>query len=410
MQHFVLNNCLILQLLMKHILAIILSMQYFFIAAQTQLHKPFAKKITSLSFTTLTGGTIILKAQFDHFLDTLNFVFDTGSGGISLDSTTAEDLKLITQESEKMIKGIAGIRKLKFLYKHSLKLKGLTVDSLDFHINNYNIISSAYGIKVDGVIGLSFLRKFIINVNYDNNIMDIYEPHFIQYPKRGYLLKPNFNSLPTFTSNIIDNINSTGDLIFDTGAGLNVLLTDRYVNDSCLLKPKRTIFTTQAEGLGGKKVMQTSVVSKVFIGPYKFKLVPVYIFKDEFNVINYPHNVGIMGNDILRRFNLIINYPNQEIHLKPNTHFFDDFDYSYTGLGLYQVGDIIKIEDIVAGSPADKAGLKPDDIVFAVDNNFTKNMQAYKIALQNAGSSVQILVLRNGQPIAITLKIINILN
>ena len=74
-----------------------------------------AKKITSFSFSTLTGGTIILKAQLDNFTDTLNFIFDTGSGGISLDSSTVAALQLVPEKSDRIIKGIAGIRKLDFL-------------------------------------------------------------------------------------------------------------------------------------------------------------------------------------------------------------------------------------------------------------------------------------------------------
>ena len=369
-----------------------------------------AKKITSFSFSTLTGGTIILKAQLDNFTDTLNFIFDTGSGGISLDSSTVAALQLVPEKSDRIIKGIAGIRKLDFLYNHSLKFKKLTVDSLDFHINNYSILSSAYGVKIDGVIGLSFLRRYIVKVNYDNNVMEVYEPGFITYPKRGHLLKPNFAVLPTINIKLNKKDTAIENLIFDTGAGLNLLLTDDYVKDSCVLNPKRKVFTTQAEGLGGKKIMQTTVINKITVGPYKFRLVPTYIFKDEFNVINYPHTLGVIGNDILRRFNLIINYPSKEIYIKPNTHFFDDFDYSYTGLGLYQINEQIRIEDVVAGSPADKAGLKPDDIVFAIDNNFTNSMQTYKQALQSAGNTIKILILRNGEPITTTLYIEHLLH
>ena len=216
--------------------------------------------------------------------------------------------------------------------------------------------------------------------------------------------------MPTINIKLNKKDTAIENLIFDTGAGLNLLLTDDYVKDSCVLNPKRKVFTTQAEGLGGKKIMQTTVINKITVGPYKFRLVPTYIFKDEFNVINYPHTLGVIGNDILRRFNLIINYPSKEIYIKPNTHFFDDFDYSYTGLGLYQINEQIRIEDVVAGSPADKAGLKPDDIVFAIDNNFTNSMQTYKQALQSAGNTIKILILRNGEPITTTLYIEHLLH
>ena len=53
-----------------------------------------ASFITKFKFKILTGGVIIVNAQIENHPDTLNFIFDTGNSGISLDSTTAANLKL----------------------------------------------------------------------------------------------------------------------------------------------------------------------------------------------------------------------------------------------------------------------------------------------------------------------------
>ena len=200
---------------------------------------PVAKKITSFTFAMLSGGTILIKAQIDNNIDTLNFVFDTGSGGISLDSSTADYLKLPRVKTERSIRGIAGIRTVDFVYKRTLKLPGLTVDSLDFHINNYDILSSAYGVKIDGVIGYSFLRRFIVKINYDDYKMEVFLPGNIKYPRSGYMLYPKFNTLPIVTASVVDKIESTCNFIYDCGAGLNVLLSEDYVNDSNFIDQRR---------------------------------------------------------------------------------------------------------------------------------------------------------------------------
>ncbi len=376
------------------------------------LHKsnfPTPEKITRFPFVMLSGGTVIVKAQFEDFPDSLNFVFDTGSGGISLDSSTVENIGLKSTKTNRVIRGIAGTKKLDFVYKKSLKFPNLQVDSLDFHINNYDILTSSYGIKVDGVIGLSFLRRYVITVNYDEKYIEVFTPGKVTYPKGGHLLHPTFYSLPVIPSTIKDNIVSNTDFIFDTGAGLNLLLSEKYVKDSTILKKNRKLFVTQAEGLGGKKMMNTTVVKSVAVGPYKFRWVPIYIFKDDFNITSYPKMGGVLGNDILRRFNLILNYPSQEIHIKPNTHYNDDFDYSYTGLGLYQVNGYIVVEDIVENSPADKAGFKPNDIIFAVENNFTNNLQVYKQIFQSAGNTIKVIVVRDKELVSLILEISHIL-
>ena len=394
---------------MKLFLAIILSAQLLAATAQQAITTPAAKKITSFPFFILTGGTVIIKAQLDDNKDTLNFVFDTGSGGISLDSSTVNYLKLNRTKTDRTIRGIAGVRTVDFAYKHSLKLPGLKVDSLDFHINNYDILSSSYGVKVDGVIGYSFLRRFIVKLNYDDNKMEVFSPGTIKYPRGGNLLHPTFNTLPVIETNITDQHLTKGRFIFDSGAGLNMLLSEDYVADSSLLHSKKKLYATQAQGLGGKKTMNITVLKKITIGSYTFRQVPVYIFNDDYNVTSYPQIGGVIGNDLLRRFNVIINYPEQTIHLIPNTHFFEDFDYSYTGLSLYQVGSEVRVDDVMKDSPAYKAGLQQDDIIFAINNNITHSLQVYKQALQNAGKSVKILTMRNGEPHIFTLEIKNIL-
>ena len=66
-------------------LALLLSIKAF---SQEEFVQPQAKLLTKFSFTQLSGGIIILRATIDDNKDSLNFVLDTGSGGISLDSET----------------------------------------------------------------------------------------------------------------------------------------------------------------------------------------------------------------------------------------------------------------------------------------------------------------------------------
>jgi hypothetical protein len=196
---------------------------------------------------------------------------------------------------------------------------------------------------------------------------------------------------------------------FDTGAGLCMLLSSDFVNDSALLISKKKPLPTQAEGLGGRANMTLTTMKELKLGPYRFKNVPTYIFDDEYNVTSYPSLGGLVGNDILRRFNVWLNYERREIYLLPNTHYRDPFDYSYTGLGLYWVDGEIRIGDVMKDSPADKAGFKEDDIILAVDNNFSKNLQSYKNQLQNVGDRVKVIVKRSTGLVQLTLKIRSIL-
>jgi hypothetical protein len=365
--------------------------------------------ITKFPIRLLTGGIITFKAKVSDYADSLNFIFDTGSGGISLDSTTAARLKIPTKESDRTIRGIAGIRKVKFAYDHTLHLPGLDVDSLNFHINDYDILSSVYGEKIDGIIGYSLISRYIIKINYDSLNLSIHSRGRIKYPRGGYLMKPILVNIPVASAMIKDVDEVNGRFYFDTGAGMCLLLSSDFVEDSVILRSKSKWYYSQAEGLGGKTPMKQGVIRQMKFGPYKFRNIPTYIFNDEYNITSYPYLGGLIGNDLFRRFNIIINYASRDIHLTPNSHFRDPFDYSYTGLGMYFVDGEIRILDVMKGSPAEKAGLKVDDVIMAVQNNFSKSIQEFKNLMQTPGEKVKILVNRNGEPLIVTMKVMNLM-
>ena len=378
--------------------------------AQEEFIAPPTKYITSFPFKLLTGGIILFKAQLSGVPDSLNFVFDTGSGGISLDSITCLQHNIPTTASDKTIRGIAGIRNVKFVYNRTLHLPGLFVDSLNFHINDYDILTSVYGEKIDGIIGYSFLSRYIVKINYDSSRIYVYTKGSIKYPKGGFLLRPIIAGLPIQSAHVRDATDILSRFYFDTGAGLCMLLSTDFVSDSALMRTKKKPpVLTQAEGLGGKAEMKLTTVKEFRLGPYKFRNVPAYIFNDEYNVTSYPSLGGLIGNDILRRFNVILNYDRREIHLTPNSHFRDVFDYSYTGLGMYWVDNEIVVGDLMKDSPAEKAGFKMGDIIVAVNKDFTKNMQTYKTLFQNTGETLAIIVQRDKTLVQLVLKVKSIL-
>ena len=218
-----------------------------------------------------------------------------------------------------------------------------------------------------------------------------------------------FSSLVLSVFQVEDARSIMSRFIFDTGAGLCFLFNENFLNDSSFLKNKNKKFITQTEGFGGKKEMELTVIKSISVGPYKFRKVPVFIFKDAFNVTSYPQSCGLIGNDLLKRFNVVLNYPERTIYLKPNNRFSENFDYSYTGLGIYLVDDTIKVIDIIKDSPGDIAGFKRDDILIGIDNHFTNNIQTFKTALQNAGARLKVFIIRNQQPVTLYLSVKNIL-
>lgn len=374
--------------------------------AQERYGTKESKFITKFSFHQLTGGVILLRAVFNDIPDSLNFILDTGSGAISLDSSTALEYKIPNFPSGLTVSGIAGVKEVNFTRNNKLHLPGLTVDSLDFFINDYDLLTSVYGVKVDGVIGYSFLSRYIVGINYDSLQISIYTPGSFQYPRGSTLLHPIFTTLPIQKLFIRDQRSMITNFYFDTGAGLCFLLSQRFIDDSSFMKKKRKPVTIQVQGLGGKKTMKLTIIKQVQIGPYKFRRVPTSILEDDHNILSYPFLAGLIGNDILRRFNVILNYHHRIISIIPNSHFRDQFDYSYTGMNMYKLDDgNIIIDDIVQGSPADKAGLLNGDVVLGIDNNFSNDITAYKNLLQNVSDKINFVVSRESKVKILKVKV-----
>lgn len=154
--------------------------------------------------------------------------------------------------------------------------------------------------------------------------------------------------------------------------------------------------------------MRITTVKEVKIGPYRFRKVPSFVFKDEYNVTNYPEVGGLIGNDLMRRFNVTLNYTKQEVHIVPNSHFRDLFDYAYSGLSVYYIDNQVSVDDVVPGSPADKAGFKKDDVILSVNNDISNNIQTYKTMMQTTGQRLSFVVLRNGKPMMMSMKPVKI--
>jgi hypothetical protein len=371
---------------------------------QVSPEKP-ARLITRFPFKQLSGGVVVVQAKFNKISQPLNFILDTGSGAISLDSATTVEFNIPHVPSGRTINGIAGIRDVDYSKNNSLHFPGLQVDSLDFYINDYDVLSSVYGLKIDGIIGYSFFHRYIIKIDFDSLLVEVYDPGKIKYPLNGFLLHPLFTALPIQPLTIRDAKTLTANFYIDTGAGLCFLMSKQFEEDSSVLKKYRRPVSIQVQGLGGKNQMLLTIMKEVKIGPYKFRKVPVNVLDDEFNATSYPFLGGLIGNDILRRFNMTFNYPKREIHLLPNSHYRDEFDYSYTGMNMFYIEGKIMTDEVIEGSPAYRGGLKKGDIIIAVNNNFSNDIGTYKNLMQVVGEKITLVVSRNNVPLILTFRV-----
>jgi hypothetical protein len=372
---------------------------------------PTDRFLGSIRFRVLIGGIILGKVRLGDFPDSLNFIFDTGCGGISLDSTTALRLKLVSHRSSLTVRGIAGTRPEELMDGMQLHFGAITLDSVTMQVNNYEILSSVYGEQIDGILGYGFFSQYLVYVDYDDCLIDIYSKGPVRYPKGGYLLRPRLVGLPMLEGRLNDARDINSRFYFDTGAGLCLLFSSEFTADSAVFGPKKKRpVRAEGAGLGGKKEMQLTTLKNFSIGPFRFRQIPTYVFDDSYDVTNYPQLGGLIGNDLLRRFNLILNYAKSEFYLIPNGAFYQPFDYSYSGVTIALIGGKIVVTDVMKDSPAEKAGFREGDILLEVNGDTSQDMQVYQTLLRTIGPRVRVLVRREEGDVAeLSLKVVSIL-
>jgi C-terminal processing protease CtpA/Prc len=121
---------------------------------------------------------------------------------------------------------------------------------------------------------------------------------------------------------------------------------------------------------------------------------------------------GIIGNGVLRRFKVILDYSRSRMILEPSELFALPYDYDFemTGLTIVAGGREFKIDAVIKGSMADIAGLQAGDVVVAVDQRQASQMNLTQLRqiFKQDGSEHLLDVKRGEKTLVIKLKMLQI--
>jgi hypothetical protein len=109
---------------------------------------------------------------------------------------------------------------------------------------------------------------------------------------------------------------------------------------------------------------------------------------------------GLLGNEVLSRFNLVFDYPNERMFLTPNQNFSVPLTADRSGLLLrpHQSGAVVK--SIAVGSAGDGSNLRVGDIITRFDDKaLTRlNIADLKRVLGSDRETVSVCWLSGAQP------------
>ncbi|MFD2565196.1 aspartyl protease family protein [Aquimarina rubra] len=293
----------------------------------------------------LANNLIIIPVELNGVQ--LSFILDTGVGStilFSIDKRESLELKNATkiflrglgnEAPAEAIKSTGNLLKIGDTYSNNHTVYMIFDESMNF--------SPLMGFPVHGIIGYDFFRKFILNINYSKEVIKIFDPKLYRYKKckkcyvtdldlnngrRRPLIKAKYET----DTGLIDV-----NLLLDSGSSSALWLFENPEID--LTVPKDSFEDFLGKGFNGDIYGQKTKVKGLRIGDYKVKEVTAS-FPDSLYIqgISLKDRQGSVGGSVLRRFNLIVDYPNKKITFKKNSFFSKPFHYNMSGLTIQHSG------------------------------------------------------------------------
>lgn len=275
-------------------------------------------------------GHIYVNGNLDNS-SASNFIFDTGASVFYIDSCYLEESGVKFKKFANAFLPGAGT--------NHQKVK-VILDTLTYCFSN-NIYIPSYGVIfnlrpilgdfADGIIGNEYFASCCLEINYKDGYMKKYESvsnidlnEFVKL--EGVNVKGKIKVPLTIK---VGDLTIMEYFLLDLGSGgsvnLNSTFADKYNIDN-RIERKRYFYTSQG-GVGGSSESYTFVLPEVSLGDFVIKDVLSSRSLDQHGALASSDYAGLLGNDILSRFVLVIDYKTSTIYLKEN----DDFDNEFEG-------------------------------------------------------------------------------
>lgn len=166
------------------------------------------------------------------------------------------------------------------------------------------------------------------------------------------------------------------------------------------------------KGLSGSVYGKRSKVQKFGLSNFELRDVNVAFPDSAFIDLDkiYEKRNGSLAGEILKRFNLFVDYGNSKLYLKKNGFFKDTFTYNNSGIVLEHNGTRFVKERIRVPSNAYAVGLREEDIIISING---KEVYDYKLPEINkifhgkTGKAIKLKVDRYGQILTYRFKLDN---
>jgi len=296
-----------------------------------------------------------------------NFLFDTGAP-TSISEQLQEKYKFKVVSESHIVDTDQNRKKVDWVKIDSLKIGTIPfLDQVAF-AGDFDANSILKCLNIDGIIGSNLMQFCNWTVDQDNNVLSFYSSEHLKPSKNSVSLPFQSNSQYSMHIKLPIGKATVNGVLVDYGSNGALALNNKIFS---FLKKENIIHNTYNE-IGEK---QSGIVGNA---------VPInreICLSDSVQLTNQPlndvliksgNNVSI-GNEILSRFVVTIDWENKQLHFERGRSFQKEFPI--TGFSLKSDDNQkVFIQSITEGTMAYQQGLQPDMQVIQIDTlNFEED-------------------------------------
>jgi hypothetical protein len=325
-----------------------------------------------------TSGTSAENIPFDYILDhlfidvTINcdsrtWIIDTGASVTVLDTEYAEELGLETAGKMKGY-GAGTTVEATFTELPPFRVEGIEFDSQSVAVLPIKNLLKRAGLDVVGILGYDFLSRFVVKIDYANELLSFYDPELFKYAGGGRVidhpLKERFFVVPM----TVDGVYS-GDWTLDIGAGGTSFFYP-FAEEHGFLEMDGV--ESLAGGAGGFHSTKTLKFDSLEIAGFTLAEPLISTPLQTGGAFGSTEGTGNLGNSVLRHFVLYLDYERQHVIFEEGADFGKDFPSDKSGLALaVNDNDEIEVFYVSPGTPADRVAKAGTEYRFVVDRDGT---------------------------------------
>lgn len=339
------------------------------------------QEVTRVPFV-LNNEHIIIQLSINGSSN-MNFMFDSGAGGILINKTFSDSIGL-ESDSERINTGAVGTHTVSIVKANSIKIGGAQINNINMMRDENNFEELDSGEEVAGIIGFHILSRFIVRIDYDTFELILYNRSNYEYHGDGIIMPIVLTyNLPLIVSKVTINRDTEfeGFFLVDTGARSDLIISSPTVNKFDMIDAvgDHYVLKTNVGSSGKKAKIIYGKVNSLNFAEREFTQVPVILSQAENGVLSFSGIDGIIGNRILKRFNIIFDYPRSLIYLEPNANMSKTYSVNVSGFDIFFKDGKPVIKNVIDRSPATRAGLKNGDEIIAIEGVVTKDLTSQKI-------------------------------